>query len=958
MDDPDLLLAIALSQSLMKEQEGQEKPEPEQRPDTTITERTQESQKSFWDELSELLQSDSTLTSVHPLYTPLIDVLQKMDCTFEQIYEVLPFLEVISAVVVAAFKKNAEKPTQTSSTEKLCDVIQRFCFHAFGQIQSEEHSERAMCIRVSILNVLHNLLNLSERTSSRLQYAREQLQQRSRTSLWSVTSYNTLTTTSNEMSLGIPAKLWDLLQPDAVHEKSHGHPSFLFEHNLHIFASLQGVSTILIDVSFILRSVSSLEKPQVLDYLTDAFAALSSSNIKPLLRTDWRASVWCVDVLLRLLQLQSKSKEGLADDQGPGESGATSAQIHVDRKILESMLSLLELATSGPQDGLVVNMKTIVIAHLFRMLEAKQGIEVAAGIRMLSSLSEEETSLLQLALELIESLSQLQSGMLTPFNGSPLLSTLNPSPETVYQLPGGSAFRCLDVHSPLSLAQLLLGDTKFLDRLFMLMLSAYFSACESQSIPAETTKDITQAPTTNETSGEGTSTEVEDDFIIGDIADEYAVPSAEQKVEVVKNTNVEPTTKATGENVSISTTTTAPLAFVKSIFRCLLRSFLPLESRDYSDGPFLVYFRHNLSEQHLKTFLFLARQQSPQEQRVVAVPQITDTNFIELFRSFGQHLALKVLPESLEHPFLAMIGLSEKGEWPLALPLETLLLVAWLTLKRSSAQQSGQEDSSLALGIWNGILLSLHLLFQESDQPEVRGPVTSILDLEHCLLLLFLFHTLPPTSRATIFTRCLELLGECGSKATFSAHSLLGVSRLLLLTEHIWLHFDSILPSTTLELLESNVFKRGPTPIKKESRCDVHYFELNPVVSGEGPDYKFTSSAKPLLVNPSKGSYETLYRDLIGLSSKIVQGAEMEHQELNEYFFKICWRFISILPPSSSFLESLRSPTNLCCTDVDTNMVIHQLHWLYILTSHDNLPEFLSAYRPSLVDFLKSSSHR
>jgi len=141
---------------------------------------------------------------------------------------------------------------------------------------------------------------------------------------------------------------------------------------------------------------------------------------------------------------------------------------------------------------------------------------------------------------------------------------------------------------------------------------------------------------------------------------------------------------------------------------------------------------------------------------------------------------IEIFPLPTQLLLLELVGLPTQGPWSLFMPLEQLILVAWLFLKTSVGNARPTEETPLAVAVLLGTLSSLRSLIIARKEERAQD---GLLSLEHFLVLVFLYHTLSVQHRSSIFSACLPLLAECAALSEYSSVTLLALSRLLLFTE-------------------------------------------------------------------------------------------------------------------------------------------------------------------------------
>ena len=263
---------------------------------------------------------------------------------------------------------------------------------------------------------------------------------------------------------------------------------------------------------------------------------------------------------------------------------------------------------------------------------------------------------------------------------------------------------------------------------------------------------------------------------------------------------------------------------------------------------------------------------------------------------------------SLEDAIFKCVGLSN-GKWPLYVETENLQLVFRILLKRQ-LQLESTEDNEVVLDIWKGVLETFRVEYERDNFHQCEG---NPMNLEHTQMLLLLFHlSLTQETRCSLLNDCLELVQCVGQKAGQSDLSVSLLSSLLLLTEYMLRHLDTM-PDALQRNVEANLFAPSLDSMRHyETSQVVHCY-----VRSTQFDEECAAMDEKLSLQPSK-FYEvcsTTDRDVISSAAlRFIESMDAETyaamfdgflQILNVtdatsssltygYFLTICWRFVSI----------------------------------------------------------------
>eukprot|EP01119_Soliformovum_irregulare_P005782 TRINITY_DN1752_c0_g1_i5.p1 TRINITY_DN1752_c0_g1~~TRINITY_DN1752_c0_g1_i5.p1 ORF type:complete len:4545 (-),score=1275.14 TRINITY_DN1752_c0_g1_i5:38-13672(-) len=648
---------------------------------------------------------------------------------------------------------------------------------------------------------------------------------------------------------------------------------------------------------------------QRLDFLMTVLQCLNTLPVDPL--SD--ATVGWVIELMNIVLTISIAEQ----DRAKGET-----QFLVTKDHIKSILTLSQGRHATNVNSLSINLQLLTALQLLRHFSQKFHLteflqasdRLSAGIEYSNKLwSSANVELIYLSLEFVESILVNPALNTYPIKAGTVKSNVQ-QPSTIVSLGGGLSLDCAAQLSQKELSDVLLKGlaSSLLDSVFLLLATSYIQASQPTT---------TKAPL--RTSSARNLTESADKMVDADEGDDLfgSLFSAEPKIDVPAPVEEE-------------------VAWTRLDYTKHTISFLNelLNSSNSLVSGFLKIF---LATPHMDVLLLICGLQSENEANIKAgVPVVKDAEFCRSWYSLQHDLTLnEYLPENLQMYILSKLGM--KGGWPLSIPTETLIFVARIFAKRqlTMLQTTDQVEDPLIIALWDSYLANLKSVVDGTKVIEE----SNFLGTEESMFLLWLWQTLSDSTRSRILHLMMALSIKPPAAAQTSSSVKLALARTFLFIDYMYQYFEGM-PTSFGNLVHRCLF-----PVER-SFDDSHPVCQAPIVSlvnskQTEEDKKRLSRAYYFLpgcldegTQPSSGkgsevllqfaSYDPWYLNLVSLlkSHPSALNMTLEQAILQEYFFEVAWNILSNLPPSSTFIKQL-GDKQWAQQRLD-NVTLHYLRWL------------------------------
>lgn len=312
--------------------------------------------------------------------------------------------------------------------------------------------------------------------------------------------------------------------------------------------------------------------------------------------------------------------------------------------------------------------------------------------------------------------------------------------------------------------------------------------------------------------------------------------------------------------------------------------------------------------------------------------------------SLGRYLhnliSANLLNETLQSSLLQHLGVSpwtqDSNIWPLQVYSRTLAVLVQILLLKPS-----QEKEAACLSVWHRLVNTLveGVCSPQTQQTDVD---TEDLNVEHAQLLLFLFHSLNLMQKKSILLltaggviRCAEICRVVTPEKPLKDNQIMLLSRLLLFLEYLMKHLYNA-PPVLLEQVRWNLFSlitldssqkysdilNNKMKMMSFCRKDIEdkykkiatepgsvrpkFYSLTVIDTKVPQEFKLDGLAwNFILCTPDKLKYPLLVDALIDILSITDISVPYNAYCAVHYCFKLCWKLLLGLPPSTSHVESL-----------------------------------------------------
>jgi len=375
-------------------------------------------------------------------------------------------------------------------------------------------------------------------------------------------------------------------------------------------------------------------------------------------------------------------------------------------------------------------------------------------------------------------------------------------------------------------------------------------------------------------------------------------------------------------------------------------------------APIGSFLSAALSPDHFATVLSLCHNLSPfapvtiadaKEKLGPAVPRFQP--LVRALRFFVSSLAASPALSSASQEFI-LERISQV--YPLSMPLEIVNLSTRLWIRRTTALSSrddtGNQDDPLAVKFLARFVDSLGKLVSGAEGGDIAAtPPHELVTYEHALEMLFVYSTPQLLSRATRISLLHTLINIAATAAEAQPQPATWVARLALARVLLFAQFmleysgtdGKTLPETLVTQLERNILDRSlassvPTealpkqfatlyaaPVFAAATTPTPVGPLGRVCPYAMPHASVKPVAVDLTVLPSP--YGPLHARLLGL---LKLDWRLGNAYISDYTFRAAWAFLSVLPPSQEFLDSIKSPSLFVAHGAVSDVSLYVLSWL------------------------------